>query len=53
MATTDCRGDHALLKARGTVFLQNPHERPYGVEAVFRDDSGNWYSVTECPGMDR
>jgi catechol 2,3-dioxygenase-like lactoylglutathione lyase family enzyme len=53
MASTDCRGDHALLKARGTEFLQDPQERPYGVEAVFRDDSGNWYSLTERPGMDR
>ncbi|TMF72993.1 MAG: VOC family protein, partial [Chloroflexi bacterium] len=22
-------------------------DRPYGVEAVFRDDSGNWYSLTQ------
>ena len=53
MRTTDCRGDHARLVAHGVTFIQPPAERPCGVEAVMRDDSGNWYSVTECPGMDR
>ncbi len=28
-------------------FLQAPQERPYGIEAIFRDDNGNWYSLTE------
>lgn len=47
MATTDCRGDHDALVARGVEFLQPPAERPYGVEALLRDDSGNWYSFTQ------
>lgn len=50
MATTDCRGDHRLLADRGVVFTQEPAERPYGVEAIMRDDSGNWYSFTERRG---
>jgi catechol 2,3-dioxygenase-like lactoylglutathione lyase family enzyme len=45
--TDDCRGDYATFKARGVEFLQEPKERPYGIEAIFRDDSGNWYSLTE------
>lgn len=45
--TDDCRGDYATFKARGVEFIQEPKERPYGVEAIFRDDSGNWYSLTE------
>ncbi|MFF5305640.1 VOC family protein [Streptomyces sp. NPDC013161] len=45
--TDDCRGDHATFKGRGVEFLQEPTERPYGIEAIFRDDSGNWYSLTE------
>jgi catechol 2,3-dioxygenase-like lactoylglutathione lyase family enzyme len=45
--TDDCRGDHATFSARGVEFIQEPTERPYGVEAIFRDDSGNWYSLTE------
>ena len=45
--TDDCREDYATFKARGVEFLQEPTERPYGIEAIFRDDSGNWYSLTE------
>jgi catechol 2,3-dioxygenase-like lactoylglutathione lyase family enzyme len=45
--TDDCRKTHAELSERGVTFLQEPAERPYGVEAVFRDDSGNWFSLTE------
>lgn len=45
--TDDCRKAHQELSERGVTFLQEPAERPYGVEAVFRDDSGNWFSLTE------
>lgn len=48
-ATDDCRKTFEELSARGVVFLQEPAERPYGIEAVFRDDSGNWFSLTEYP----
>ena len=34
-------------RARDVVFLQEPAERPYGTEAVFRDDSGNWSSLNQ------
>jgi catechol 2,3-dioxygenase-like lactoylglutathione lyase family enzyme len=47
MATSDCKGDHDVLADRGVEFTQEPAERPYGVEAVMRDDSGNWYSFTQ------
>ena len=47
MATSDCKGDHAALAARGVEFTQEPAERPYGVEALMRDDSGNWFSFTQ------
>ncbi len=47
LATTDCRGDYEKLSARGVTFLQPPAERPYGIEAILRDDSGNWYSFTQ------
>lgn len=47
MSTTDCIGDHKLLAGRGVQFTQEPADRPYGVEAVLRDDSGNWYSFTQ------
>jgi catechol 2,3-dioxygenase-like lactoylglutathione lyase family enzyme len=43
----DCRKAYEELSGRGVTFLQEPAERPYGIEAVFRDDSGNWFSLTE------
>jgi len=47
MATSDCRADHRALSSAGVQFLQEPATRPYGIEAVLRDDSGNWYSFTQ------
>jgi catechol 2,3-dioxygenase-like lactoylglutathione lyase family enzyme len=49
LRTEDCWRSYRELSARGVVFLQEPAERPYGVEAVFRDDSGNWFSLTQRP----
>jgi len=43
----DCRATYAQLKARGVTFLQEPAARPYGVEAVMRDASGNWLVLIE------
>jgi catechol 2,3-dioxygenase-like lactoylglutathione lyase family enzyme len=45
--TEDCRATFEELSAKGVTFLQEPAERPYGVEALFRDNSGNWFSLTE------
>lgn len=45
--TDDCRATYAEYTARGVEFLQEPQDRPYGVEAVFRDNSGNWFSLNE------
>ena len=28
-------------------FIQQPDDRPYGVEAVLRDNSGNWLVLVE------
>lgn len=47
LATSDCKRDYEVLRARGVEFIQPPAERPYGIEAVLRDDSGNWYSFTQ------
>ncbi len=47
MGTTDCKGDYAALAERGVEFTQEPAERPYGIEAIMRDDSGNWFSFTQ------
>ncbi|MFI0420361.1 VOC family protein [Spongiactinospora sp. 9N601] len=45
--TDDCEGDYQRLSAKGVTFLQEPQKRPYGIEAIFRDDSGNWFSLTQ------
>jgi predicted enzyme related to lactoylglutathione lyase len=47
MRTDDCHAAYAELKVRGVDFIQEPAERPYGIEAIFRDDSGNWFSLTQ------
>jgi catechol 2,3-dioxygenase-like lactoylglutathione lyase family enzyme len=47
MRTDDCRATYKELAAKGVEFVQEPAERPYGVEALFRDDSGNWFSLTQ------
>ncbi|MEZ0109688.1 catechol 2,3-dioxygenase-like lactoylglutathione lyase family enzyme [Catenulispora sp. EB89] len=47
IGTDDCQAAYEELSARGVEFVQPPKKRPYGVEALFRDDSGNWFSLTE------
>lgn len=45
--TDNCRATYEELKSRGVEFLSEPAERPYGIEAVFKDNSGNWFSLTQ------
>jgi len=45
--TTDCRGTYVELSERGVSFLSEPSKRPWGTEATLRDNSGNWFSVTQ------
>jgi catechol 2,3-dioxygenase-like lactoylglutathione lyase family enzyme len=45
--TDDCRGTYEELKSKGVEFVSEPAERPYGIEAVFKDNSGNWFSLTQ------
>jgi len=45
--TDNCQATYEELKSRGVEFVSEPAERPYGIEAVFKDDSGNWFSLTE------
>ncbi len=35
------------LKAKGVEFTKEPTEEFYGIEAMFKDDSGNWFSLTQ------
>ena len=43
----DCRKTHAELVAKGVEFVQEPADRPYGTEAIIRDNSGNWLVLVE------
>ncbi|MBA3827980.1 MAG: VOC family protein [Taibaiella sp.] len=43
----DIYATYEELKSKGVVFAQAPKEEFYGVAAVFKDDSGNWFSLTQ------
>jgi predicted enzyme related to lactoylglutathione lyase len=47
LATDDCRATFEELKARGVEFVEEPEERPYGIDSGFRDVSGNHIRLTE------
>ena len=40
-STDDCRRTFEELKSRGVEFTEEPSECPYGIDAAFRDPSGN------------
>ncbi|GIJ79563.1 Catechol 2,3-dioxygenase [Micromonospora phaseoli] len=48
LAVDDCRKTYDDLRSKGVDFIQEPAERPYGVEAVARDNSGNWLVLVEA-----
>jgi catechol 2,3-dioxygenase-like lactoylglutathione lyase family enzyme len=45
--TSDCRGTYTELSEHGVTFLSEPTKRAWGTEATWRDNSGNWFSMTE------
>jgi catechol 2,3-dioxygenase-like lactoylglutathione lyase family enzyme len=45
--TNDCRASYEELKAKGVHFMSEPTEKFYGIETVFKDPSGNWFSLTQ------
>jgi catechol 2,3-dioxygenase-like lactoylglutathione lyase family enzyme len=47
LTTDDCQASYEELKARGVEFTDTPEERPYGIDAGFRDPSGNSFRLTE------
>ena len=38
---------HPSPMMEGVEFLSPPEQRPYGIEATFKDSSGNWFSLTQ------
>jgi uncharacterized glyoxalase superfamily protein PhnB len=47
LTTDDCKGDYEELAARGVEFTEEPESRPYGIDAGFRDPSGNRFRLTQ------
>ena len=45
--TDDCQQTYDELVAKGVEFFQPPIEQLYGVEAMGKDDSGNWFSLVQ------
>jgi catechol 2,3-dioxygenase-like lactoylglutathione lyase family enzyme len=46
-STEDCQATYEELKSRGVEFQQEPTEQQYGIDAGFRDPSGNQMRVAE------
>ena len=47
LSTDDCQASYEELKARGVEFVDEPEERPYGIDSSFRDPSGNNFRLTQ------
>jgi catechol 2,3-dioxygenase-like lactoylglutathione lyase family enzyme len=51
LTTDDVYADYEQLKSRGVEFTEQPEERPYGIDAGFRDPSGNSFRLTEVRNL--
>ena len=47
LTTDDCQAAYEELKGRGVEFVEQPEERPYGIDSAFRDPSGNHIRLTQ------
>ncbi len=47
LTTDDCEASYEELRGRGVEFTEAPEKRPYGVDAGFRDPSGNSLRLTQ------
>ena len=47
LTTDDCQKSYEELSARGVEFVEPPEARPYGIDAGFRDPSGNSFRLTQ------
>ena len=48
LTTDDAQASYEELKGRGVEFVEEPEERPYGIDAAFRDPSGNNIRLTQA-----
>lgn len=47
LTTDDVHASYDELKGRGVEFVEEPEERPYGIDSAFRDPSGNHFRLTQ------
>jgi catechol 2,3-dioxygenase-like lactoylglutathione lyase family enzyme len=47
LTSDDARASYEELKGRGVEFVEEPEERPYGIDCSFRDPSGNHIRITQ------
>jgi catechol 2,3-dioxygenase-like lactoylglutathione lyase family enzyme len=47
LVTDDLKRDYEELRAKGVEFPQAPKQQPWGLAAVLKDDSGNYFSIGE------
>jgi predicted enzyme related to lactoylglutathione lyase len=51
LTTDDVQASYEELKGRGVDFVEEPEERPYGIDSAFRDPSGNYIRLTQVREM--
>jgi predicted enzyme related to lactoylglutathione lyase len=51
LTTEDCQASYEELKGRGVEFVEQPEERPYGIDSAFHDPSGNHIRLTQVREM--
>jgi catechol 2,3-dioxygenase-like lactoylglutathione lyase family enzyme len=47
LETDDIHGDYERLTKAGVEFSSPPKEQFYGIEAIVKDNSGNYFSLTQ------
>jgi predicted enzyme related to lactoylglutathione lyase len=47
LTTDDVHASYQEFKSRGVEFVEEPEERPYGIDSGFRDPSGNHLRLTQ------
>jgi catechol 2,3-dioxygenase-like lactoylglutathione lyase family enzyme len=50
LTTDDCQREYEALAARGVEFIDEPTPQLYGIDASFRDPSGNHFRLTQPAG---
>jgi catechol 2,3-dioxygenase-like lactoylglutathione lyase family enzyme len=47
--TDSCEKAYQEMAGKGIEFTKKPTKEFYGIEALFKDGCGNWFSLTERP----